>query len=220
MTNKIPKRKDPMQKKLTTLKPTNIKTQSSKSPVKKLNAFFVATLMTVSVICLPKAQALSISDTQIKESLVFDGHNLTLNGAGIRTKLFFKVYIGALYVSSKTNNADSIIGSTTPRVIELTFLRDIDGEKISSAFREGFSKNCMARCDELKVKVDDLAKAVPAIKQGQLLQIVATIEGVKLNLDGKSMADVKAQDLGKEMTRIFIGKNPPTEELKKGLLGG
>lgn len=187
--------------------------------INKINRFIALILVLGSFIYLPRVNALTISDTQIKDTLSFEGQNLLLNGAGIRTKVFFKVYIGALYVSSKTKDADAIIDSATPRIIELTFLRAVDGEKISTAFREGFTKNCIARCEELKPKIEELAKAVPAIKQGQLLQITATKEGVSLSLDGKSMAQVKAQDLGKEMTRIFIGKNPPTEDLKKGLLG-
>lgn len=165
------------------------------------------------------ANALSFADLTLKDNLSWNGQSLVLNGAGIRSKLFIKVYVGALYVSKKSSDADSLIDSDGPKIVELTFLRDLDGEKISNAFREGFAKNCKLRCDDLKPKIEELAKAVPSIKKGQILQIAATMDGVRLTLDEKTAADIKAADLGKEMIRIFIGKAPPTDELKKGLLG-
>ena len=38
------------------------------------------------------------------------GPELVLNGAGVRTRVFFKVYVGALYLQRKTAAAQAAIG--------------------------------------------------------------------------------------------------------------
>ena len=70
-------------------------------------------LVTTFLVC--SVQAREIADVQIDETAVVPGVAipLSLNGAAIRTKLFFKVYVAALYVSEKSNNADVLLANTT-----------------------------------------------------------------------------------------------------------
>jgi hypothetical protein len=173
---------------------------------------FISLLSTTSL-------AKIVADTNIKDQISVSGENLVLNGAGIRKKLFMNVYIGALYLGVKSKDAESIANSSSLKVIELTFLRNVDGEKISSAFLDGFAKNCVQNCTELKPKMEELAKAVPAIKEGQIMQLVSTSDSVKLLMDNSLKAEIQAKNLGNEVIRLFIGKEPPSEDLKKELLG-
>ena len=163
--------------------------------------------------------AVAIADITVKDQISVGGETLKLNGAGLRTKFFMNIYIGALYLGEKSKDAEAIANSPAAKVMELTFLRDLDGEKISSAFLEGFAKNCELNCSVLKPKMEELAKAVPAIKKGQKMQLISTAESVKLLMDDSVKVEVQAKNLGNEVIRLFIGKTPPTEDLKKGLLG-
>ncbi|NNK13667.1 MAG: hypothetical protein HKP52_05455, partial [Desulfofustis sp.] len=51
-----------------------------------------------------------------------NGTELRLNGAGIRSKFFFKVYIGALYLESVSQEVTSVINSDVGKQLIMHFL--------------------------------------------------------------------------------------------------
>ena len=53
--------------------------------------------------------ALELAGVKLPDSAQVGNTSLQLNGAGIRTKLIFKVYVGALYLPQKQTSADAII---------------------------------------------------------------------------------------------------------------
>ena len=55
---------------------------------------------------------------------------LQLNGAGLRTRAFFKVYVAALYVPQKSADAAALLAQKGPRRITLTMLRNIDADSL------------------------------------------------------------------------------------------
>ena len=52
------------------------------------------------------------------------GQELVLNGAGVRTRAIFKVYVGSLYVPAKATTAAAVLAKG-PRRIQLNLLRDV-----------------------------------------------------------------------------------------------
>ncbi|HRI17581.1 MAG TPA: chalcone isomerase family protein, partial [Burkholderiaceae bacterium] len=49
----------------------------------------------------PAAMAAEVGGMKLDDKTTVGGQELVLNGAGIRTKLMFKVYVGALYLPAK-----------------------------------------------------------------------------------------------------------------------
>lgn len=45
---------------------------------------------------------------------------LTLNGAGLRTRLFIKIYVGALYLSEKKTCAEAVLADIGAKRMECT----------------------------------------------------------------------------------------------------
>jgi long-chain acyl-CoA synthetase len=58
------------------------------------------------------------------------GPELVLNGAGLRTRVFFKVYVGALYLQQKKTSADAVLADTGPRRIAMHLLRELTAEQL------------------------------------------------------------------------------------------
>ena len=56
------------------------------------------------------------------ESLQTGQTQLMLNGAGIRTKFFFDIYVGGLYLKEKSQDATAIIEANEPMAIRLHIL--------------------------------------------------------------------------------------------------
>ena len=56
------------------------------------------------------AHALELKGVKVDETAKVGGTALVLNGAGLRTKLMFKVYVAALYLTQKQTSVAECIG--------------------------------------------------------------------------------------------------------------
>jgi hypothetical protein len=90
-----------------------------------------------------------------------------LNGAGLRKKLFIKVYVGALYLGSKQSNAAAILAADTPRRMVMHFLFDVGKGKIAEAWEEGLEDNTPNASPEVKTAFKTLASWMEDMKEGQ-----------------------------------------------------
>jgi len=69
-------------------------------------------ILAASLAGAPAHADVDVAGVRVPEQLAEGGHSLTLNGAGLRTRFVVKVYVAALYVTTKTHDAAAIIGST------------------------------------------------------------------------------------------------------------
>src|SRR6476661_8966191 len=98
------------------------------------------------------ALAAEISGVKLPDQVTVAGKTLKLNGLGLRqaTILKFNAYAGGLYLENSSHDAEAIANSDQTKSIEIVFMRDVSAKQMSDAFAEGFDKNCVAGCAELK----------------------------------------------------------------------
>lgn len=166
------------------------------------------------------ALALEVAGVQIPDTATVGGKTLTLNGAGLRSKFFVKVYVGALYLEQRSADPAAIVAADAAWKVSMTFKREVEKEKILGAFKEGFENNSRA----------DLAKVLPGLaridaimkdlKTGDVLEIaylpgagstVTAPGGASVTIEGKVFADA--------LLRNWLGDKPADGDLKKGMLG-
>lgn len=89
-------------------------------------------------------QAATLDGVTFPDSYPVDGQNLVLNGLGLRTLtiLNVRVYAAGLYVAQRSRDAQQIMGSPTPKVLLLQFLRSGSREQIARQFHAGETVNC------------------------------------------------------------------------------
>jgi len=149
-----------------------------------------------------------------------DGKALTLNGMGVRTKVVFKVYVGGLYVEKTSNNADELISSEQYKLIEMVFLRAVDGITVADVIREGFDKNSKEQLPALKDRMEKFRKLIPDLKKGDKLAFLyAPAKGLIVESNGKALGAVEGRDFAEALFRCWLGGIPADKTLKKGLLG-
>lgn len=57
-----------------------------------------------------------------------------LNGAGIRTRFFFKIYVGALYLPERAGQAQQVYAMVGPKRVLMHFLYDqVSAKKLTKA---------------------------------------------------------------------------------------
>jgi len=168
-------------------------------------------------------QAMEVAEVKIADQVKVGGNELQLNGAGLRIKIFFRVYIGALYVGQKTGDAQALIDSTQPRRMRLRMLRDVDADSFYAALDEGLRNNhTAAQLAEIKGQADQLGalmRAFGKVREGEVIDIDFTADGVAVTRNGEAAGKVAGGAFAKGLLRVWLGDKPADAELKKALLG-
>jgi long-chain acyl-CoA synthetase len=183
-------------------------------------ALFALSLFAASV----TADAAEVAGVRIDDKATVGGRELVLNGAGMRTRLIIKVYVGALYLPQKASTAAAALARDEPRRMSMTLQRDVNYEQLLEAMRAGLAENnSQAELDAIKPQVTEFTKIFTSVgeaKSGQVIWIDYTPEeGTKISLDGKSKGTIAGQAFNRALLRVWLGDNPVQESLKKALLG-
>lgn len=179
----------------------------------------------IAIFCLwSQAFALTVDDVNVPPTFKVEGHELILNGAGLRTKrVIFNihVYVGALYAKEKSSDAEALINSTEPQAITMVFKRGLSKGTLKEAWAESIKKNCRTDCDHLPEWFAALDDVMTDVKEGDMARIIFNIDTVTFEIDGKqhTSGKITSPAFRKSLMAAFIGKYPPTEDFKKALLG-
>lgn len=182
-----------------------------------------AALMASAFLGSSLVAATEVAGVKVEEQVSVAGTNLVLNGAGLRSKLFVKVYVGALYATQKASTAATFIDGTTPRRMTLRLLRDIDGDTLYGALYDGLNANHSgAELASLKPQIDqfaDIIKRGGNPKAGDTIAIDFNVEGVAVSFNGEIRGKVAGGAFPKALMKVWLGDNPVDGALKKALLG-
>lgn len=181
-------------------------------------AALIAALMTVQGL-----HAAEVAGVKVEDKLRVGNSELVLNGAGLRSKLFIKVYVGALYVGQKASTPAAIYDAAGPRRMVLRLLRDLDADSLHSALDEGLRNNhTPVEMSDMKAQADQLAgimKAIGKVREGDTISIDFGAEGIALSLNGETRGKVAGAGFAKALLKVWLGDKPADAALKKSLLG-
>lgn len=183
-----------------------------------LAALFVATLLSA-----PLVQAAEVAGVHIDDQCKAGNTDLVLNGAGIRTRFFFKVYVGALYLPAKETTAAAIIDARTPRRIVLHLLRSLDADSLFGALLDGLRKNHdEAELTRLKPDTDQferIMRGIGSAKTGDIIGIDFAADGVSVTFNGQARGSLASEAFPRALLRVWLGDKPADDDLKRALLG-
>jgi hypothetical protein len=169
--------------------------------------------------------AIDVNGIKFEDTNKVGGKELTLNGAGMRTKLVIKVYAAGLYLPEKKTTVADIFNSEGPRRVTLVMARDIAAEDLGKAFMDGINEN-LDKAEKAKLvsqigKFGEMFANVDAINKGDTLHmdwIPGT--GTVCELNGKRIgAPVSDLHFYNAVLRIWLGDKPVDRSLKPALLG-
>jgi hypothetical protein len=178
--------------------------------------------LTLTLLLSIAAAAGELKGVKMPDTVNVDGKELKLNGMGLRTKAFFKVYVAGLYLETPSADTDKIIGTDTARRVEMSMMRDLGKDKIVNALKEGVEKNNpKEKVDALKDRLDKFTSGIPDLKEGQVLTITyVPSKGTTVAGGGAKEMTVEGKDFADALFLVWLGKSPVDEDLKKGMLGG
>ncbi|RYF41644.1 MAG: hypothetical protein EOO27_46090, partial [Comamonadaceae bacterium] len=171
------------------------------------------------------AAPMDVSGIKVDDPVTIAGAPLQLNGAGIRYKAVFKVYVAALYTTKKVTTPEQVYADTGVKRISITLLRDIDSNELGKSFTKAFEEN---------TPKNEMAKLIPGlIRMGQIFadqkRLVAgenfTVDwipdsGTIITVKGKPQGEpFKEVEFFNALMRIWLGPQPADWKLKETLLG-
>src|SRR4051812_28304591 len=83
------------------------------------------------------AEPVTLAGVKYDETSDVRGTRVTLNGAGIRYKVVFKVYAAGLYLPKKASTTEEILAMPGPKRMAVTALRDVDSSELGKLFARG-----------------------------------------------------------------------------------
>ncbi len=150
-----------------------------------------------------------------------DGSSLVLNGMGLREKWWIDVYVGSLYLTEKTKDANKAITSDTTKRISMKFIyRKVSKEKMVETLLEGLQASPKAAAmtkevEQLKAMIDQ-----DIFSGDEITLEYVPGKGTTIAFNGKAKGTIGGKDFMEAIWAIYIGPTPVTAELKAGMMGG
>ena len=164
--------------------------------------------------------ALDVAGVNVAPTVSTRQKTLTLNGAGVRKKLFVKVYVGSLYTERKVTTPAQLLADPGEKLVRMNFVhKKVEKEKIVEAFAEGLLNNSpiFARSAEAKAFLSWFTADFMA---GDTVDISLSPDGtVAASHNGKALGTVRSPALVQGVLLIWFGEKPADAGLKKGMLG-
>ncbi len=173
------------------------------------------------------AAALEVGAVEFKgvafpDELSIGGTKCLLNGIGVRKKFFISVYYGAFYSKAKVSDAETAIRSDQPKgiVIHVVY-KQVDPEKWTEGWKEGFSKNVPQPSETLKKKIDTFIQYfTDPVKRGEEVRLLYEPGiGTRVIIRGVEKGVVPGTDFMEALWKIYFGPHPASESLKEAMLG-
>ena len=151
--------------------------------------------------------------------------DLTLNGAGVRTRFIFSVYVGALYLQNKAGTTETVLRDAGAKRIAMHMLRDLDAEQLLTALKDGLNKNHtaeqLAGLEPQVKQLEAIFNAVKAVKKGDVILIdYLPGAGTRVTVRGEDKGTIAGAEFNRALLRVWLGDQPADAGLKKAMLGG
>ena len=171
------------------------------------------------------AVAVELAGVKVEDAVTVSGTKLQLNGAGIRDKGPFKVYVGDLYTTRRVSSLDDLIAAPGPKRLSMTFLRDINsaefGKLLTRGMEDNVSKQELSKIIPGMIKMGDIFAANKSFAPGDVCSLEwDPAKGLSVYAKGKLQAEpFKDPAFYRALMSIWFGNTPADWKLKDELLG-
>ncbi len=172
---------------------------------------------------LPSAWAADIDGVSVPDQVVLQGEKLALNGAGMRTKFFFDIYVGALYLEKPVSHAAAVLAKPSPaRVSMVIVYSEVDKGKLIKGWTSGFKKNqSKASFGALEERLAVFNQMFVDLEKGDRINFDFLTSGqTRVVIKGKQVGSIEGVDFQQALLAVWLGDKPADNDLKQAMLKG
>lgn len=187
-----------------------------------MQRILAALALVLSLVLPVSALALDVSGVHFADSVTVGDQTLVLNGAGTRHATIFnvEVYVAALYVPTRTSDANAILRPEVARQVILVMKRDVDAETMANAIREGLTNAAGSRAGAISSELSAFVRWVPPMRERNRMTITYTPSGnLEITATGARGTFHGSAALAEAFGRMWLGQHPVEDGLRDGMLG-
>ena len=169
--------------------------------------------------------ATEVAGIKLDDAATVGNQRLVLNGAGIRYKAIFKVYVAALYLPQKKETLKEIIALPGAKRVSVVMLREVSSDDLGEAMITGIRKNSTPeetrRFGLQLIRMGDIFGKIPKLKKGESFSVDwVPGSGTVVIVDGKPVAEpIPDEAFYDAILKIWLGDDPADSNLKPAMLG-
>ncbi|MEM1206608.1 MAG: chalcone isomerase family protein [Acidobacteriota bacterium] len=177
-------------------------------------------LMILLLLASPLAAA-KLAGVSMGDTAKVGEETLVLNGLGLRKKAIFKVYVGALYLPKKQSDGGAILAADEPRRLAMEFVRKVGADSLVGAWNDCLTANSPNASADVRKGFESLNGWMADVGSGdRLVFTYSPAGGTEVQVKGTKKGVVAGKPFADALFACWIGDVPPSEDFKKGLLGG
>ncbi|MGL6108674.1 MAG: chalcone isomerase family protein [Rubrivivax sp.] len=180
-------------------------------------------LASFSLLLALPALAAEVGGVKLADKASVGGKELVLNGAGIRTKVVFKVYVASLYLPAKAADLAGVLAAN-PRRVQLSLLRDLSADDLAGALADGIKDtSSFEQVAAVKPQTEQLLaimKSIGKAKEGDVVTMDFVGSETRIAFNGQSKGSIAGEPFNAALMRIWLADKPVQADLKAAMLGG
>lgn len=183
---------------------------------KLIVALFIGVILSFTA----TAQNVTVSGASFPTKFKISDKVVEYNGAGLRQKYFFNLYVAALYVPERTSNAQTIIDQNQESAIRIKIISNkVTRDKFVETVKEGFATSSEGKASAKEI--EDFMKIFNVeFKDGdEVILLYKPESGIEAYLNGNHLGGSKGLEFKKALWGIWLGKTPADAAVKKAMLG-
>ncbi len=187
--------------------------------MKAFNLFMVVMLLVG--INTAKAQVKTIEGVEFPIEMTINGQNTVLNGGGLREKLgFLDLYVGALYLPSKSSDASEIILADQAMGIRIVIASKlVTRDRFIEALEEGFDNTTVGSYTATDIERFKEFLSDAFEPNDEILLVYDSEQGTQLYKNGEVRGSFAGLPFKQALFGIWLGDKPAQESLKKHMFG-
>jgi hypothetical protein len=171
------------------------------------------------------ANAAEVAGIALSERTTLGTRELVLNGAGLRKRLFFRLYVASLYLPEKRTSAAAVLALGGPKRVSIALMRNLPAQGLADALNDGIRENNSPEAQQaLRGRIEELTATMLALRQGKKGDVI-TVDwlphaGTLVFLNGEPQGrPIPGDDFYRALLKVWLGDRPASAGLKRALLG-
>ncbi len=180
----------------------------------------LAACIAISMLQAPWAACGILDNITMPETATVGEKALVLNGMGTRKATFLKikVYVMGLYLEEKSHDGPAIAASEQAKRIVMHFVRAVAESDLQDAWQEGFEKNT-TNLDAISKQVHQFHEMQASMDVGEQMVLDFLDDTVTVTIKGEVKGTITGREFLEKLLLIWLGSEPPNQDLKEGVLG-
>ena len=183
----------------------------------KIFLLVVVTIFSFSM----NAQKKVIEGVDFPSDMTINNSKVEINGGGLREKYgFMDLYVGALYLKSRSKDGNGIIMTDEEMGIRIVIVSSmVTRERFIEALIEGFENTTAGKSTQSQIDQLEEIYSDPFVEGDEILLNYNPDEGVHFYKNGQKRGTIEGLPFKQALFGIWIGGEPCDDSLKDDMLG-